>query len=761
LKKIHLSFVFLILLSCISCNKHEPAFNLSGELEYAHQKGDIFALDYMAEEADDLLARGWTKVRHNAFRLGTYPLSKFKFNISERRPLYLFFSYSQDKQIQYPAEKLLIKINKKDLTHIDLEKEAINNIRVPISYEFVENGENTLEIYYTNDQKPEEKPSSSQKKKREFSLRFNELLISSHNDLSFTKQFLNEKASLLVKDKDGFVQKVPSVIDFYFDLPDNCIFEAQYQYNPSSHFVTQNDNLKLKVSIQKPDTKEQIVYQSLLDKDAVNKKFKIGLTEGKGVTRIRLQAGNITNNNNLAGYLSWSKASLLKKGKEKKKRENNTRDLKKLRQFISDKNTIVIILDAARADHFSLNGYFRETTPNIDKFAQGATVFFNAFSESLSTRCSIGTLFTGFPLSVTSLIKLRSRLPEKLVSIAELFKINKFKTTGFTGVGNIGSAFSFDKGFDEYFELYKEKEFYRKSQEYLPYLFPWLESNKRKKFFLYIHFKEPHAFYIPLPPFQGMFSQYFDKKVDLTKIKFVGPEMTDEEIEYVRACYDENLASVDSVFGDLMQKIKELGLLEESIIIVTADHGELLGEHGGLFSHGSYFWEGGIHIPLIIRFPEDTPVSIIEKSESLVKISDIFATLADIYQFKIPKELISGKSLLPLVLGADKEVNSQVIVEKREAPDYCYRTRKYKLYYWKKIQAEFYDLEKDPKEKNNLFTRDNIIANFMLVDLKKWIARQKKIRDLIFEGEIPEEESDNRQIDKKTLENLKALGYIK
>ena len=730
-------------------------------MEYAQKKGDLFALDYMAEEANDLLARGWTKIRHNAFRLGNYPLSKFKFNISERRPLYLFFSYSQDKQIQYPAKKLLIKINKKDLSHIDLEKEAINKIRVPISYEFVENGENTVEIYYTNGQKPEEKPSSSQKKKKEFSLRFNELLISSHNDLSFTKQFLNEKASLLEKNKDGFVQKVPSVIDFYFDLPDNCIFEAQYQYNPSSHFVTQNDNLKLKVSIQKPDTKEQIVYQALLDKDAVNKKFKIGLTEGKGVTRIRLQAGNITNNNNLAGYLSWSKASLLKKGKEKKKRENNTRDLKKLRQFISDKNTIVIILDAARADHFSLYGHSRQTTPNIDKFAQGATVFFNAFSESLSTRCSIGTLFTGFPLSVTSLIKLRSRLPEKLVSIAELFKINKFKTTGFTGVGNIGSAFSFDKGFDEYFELYKEKEFYRKSQEYLPYLFPWLESNKRKKFFLYIHFKEPHAIYIPLPPFQGMFSQYFDKKVDLTKIKFIGPEMTDEEIEYVRACYDESLASADSVFGDLMQKIKELGLLEESIIIVTADHGELLGEHGGLFSHGSYFGEGGIHIPLIIRFPKDTPVSIIEKSESLVKISDIFATLADIYQFKIPKELISGKSLLPLVLGADKEVNSQVIVEKRGAPDYCYRTKKYKLYYWKKIQAEFYDLEKDPKEKNNLFTRDNIIANFMLADLKKWIVEQNKIRDLIFEGEIPEEESDDRQIDKKTLENLKALGYIK
>lgn len=731
------------------------------ELEYAQKKGDLFALDYMAEAADKFLARGWIKARQKAFRLGAYPLSKVKFDISERRPLYLFFSSSQDKQIKYPAEKLLIKVNKKKLANIDLKKKEINYIRVPISYEFVENGENIVEIYYTNDKKPEEKHSSSQKKKRELSLRFNELLISSHDDLRFTKQVIKEKANLLKKEKDAFVQKVPSVIDFYFDLPDKCIFEAQYKYHHSSHFDTQNNNLTLTVSVKKPDEKEQIVYQSLLDKDAVNKKFKINLTEEKGVTRIRLQAGNINNSNTPAGFLSWSKASLLKKGKEKKIKKNNKRDLKKLRQFISDKNTIVIILDAARADHFSLYGHSRQTTPNIDKFAQGATVFFNAFSESLSTRCSIGTLFTGFPLSVTSLIKIRSRLPERLVSIPELFKINNFKTTGFTGVGNIGSAFSFDKGFDEYFELYKEKEFYRKSQEYLPYLFPWLESNKRKKFFLYIHFKEPHAIYIPLSPFQGMFSQQFDQKVDLTKIKFIGPELTDEEIEYVRACYDENLASADSVFGDLMQKIKEFGLFEESIIIVTADHGELLGEHGGLFSHGSYFWEGGIHIPLIIRFPEDTPGSIIEKSESLVKTSDIFATLADIYQFKIPKELISGKSLLPLVLGADKEVNSQVIVEKREAPDYCYRTKKYKLFYWKKTQAEFYDLEKDPEEKNNLFTRDNIIANFMLADLKKWIVEQNKIRDLIFEGEIPEEESDDRQIDKKTLENLKALGYIK
>jgi len=730
-------------------------------LEYAQKKGDLFALDYMTEAADKFLARGWIKARQKAFRLGAYPLSKVKFDISERRPLYLFFSSSQDKQIKYPAEKLLIKVNKKKLANIDLKKKEINYIRVPISYEFVENGENIVEIYYTNDKKPEEKHSSSQKKKRELSLRFNELLISSHDDLRFTKQVIKEKANLLKKEKDAFVQKVPSVIDFYFDLPDKCIFEAQYKYHHSSHFDTQNNNLTLTVSVKKPDEKEQIVYQSLLDKDAVNKKFKINLTEEKGVTRIRLQAGNINNSNTPAGFLSWSKASLLKKGKEKKIKKNNKRDLKKLRQFISDKNTIVIILDAARADHFSLYGHSRQTTPNIDKFAQGATVFFNAFSESLSTRCSIGTLFTGFPLSVTSLIKIRSRLPERLVSIPELFKINNFKTTGFTGVGNIGSAFSFDKGFDEYFELYKEKEFYRKSQEYLPYLFPWLESNKRKKFFLYIHFKEPHAIYIPLSPFQGMFSQQFDQKVDLTKIKFIGPELTDEEIEYVRACYDENLASADSVFGDLMQKIKEFGLFEESIIIVTADHGELLGEHGGLFSHGSYFWEGGIHIPLIIRFPEDTPGSIIEKSESLVKTSDIFATLADIYQFKIPKELISGKSLLPLVLGADKEVNSQVIVEKREAPDYCYRTKKYKLFYWKKTQAEFYDLEKDPEEKNNLFTRDNIIANFMLADLKKWIVEQNKIRDLIFEGEIPEEESDDRQIDKKTLENLKALGYIK
>jgi len=733
---------------------------LSEELEYAHKKGDIFALDYMAEEADDFLARGWTKVRNRAFRLGAYPFSRLKFIISKRRPLYLFISCSQDKQIKYPAGKLFIKINKKELTYIDLKNQKINNIRIPISYEFVENGENTVEIYYTNDKKPEVKSTSSQKKKREFSLRFNELLISSHNDLSFAKQFINNKAHFLKNEKDSFVQKVPSLIDFYFDLPDKCIFEAQYKYHPFG-LDTQNSNLKLKVSFQKPDKKEQIIYQALLDKDVVKKRFKINLAEEKGVTRIRFRAGNIENNNNVAGYLSWSSASLLKKGKEKKKRENSKRDLKKIRQFVSDKNTIVVILDAARADHFSLSGYFRQTTPNIDKFAQGATVFTTAFSESISTRCSIGTLFTGFPLAVTSLIQLKSRLPEKLVSIAELFKINKFKTTGFTGVGNIGSAFSFDKGFDEYFELYKEEEFYRKSQEYLPYLFPWIESNKRKKFFLYIHFKEPHAIYIPLPPFQGMFSQHFDKKVDLTKIKFIGPELTDEEVEYVRACYDENLASADSAFGDLMQEMKELGLFEKSIIIVTADHGELLGEHGGLFSHGSYFWEGGIHIPLIIRFPKDTPVSIIKKSEALVKTSDIFTTLADIYQFKIPKDLISGKSLLPLVLGAKEEVNSHVIIEKREAPDYCYRTKKYKLYYRKKIQAEFYDLEKDPQEKNNLFDRDNIIANFMLADLKRWIARQKKIKDLIFESEISEEESDNRQIDKKTLENLKALGYIK
>jgi arylsulfatase A-like enzyme len=195
---------------------------------------------------------------------------------------------------------------------------------------------------------------------------------------------------------------------------------------------------------------------------------------------------------------------------------------------------------------------------------------------------------------------------------------------------------------------------------------------------------------------------------------------------------------------------------------VTADHGELLGEHDKIFGHGGYFGEGGMHIPLLIRFPQSDNVKFPDRIDALVKTSDLFVTLADIYQFDIPNDLLSGKSLLPLIQKTDVEINPFVVVEKRGIPGYCYRNKQHKLIYWmERAPIEFYDLNEDPMAMNNVYEQNRITANYYLTNLKKWIASQKIIKNALLKGDPSKREIDMKQIDPKTLENLKALGYIK
>jgi arylsulfatase A-like enzyme len=344
-----------------------------------------------------------------------------------------------------------------------------------------------------------------------------------------------------------------------------------------------------------------------------------------------------------------------------------------------------------------------------------------------------------------------------------MFQQKNIKTAGFAGVGNVSSSFGFDRGFDQYFELYREEEFYRKSQEYLPYVIPWLESNKDNRFFLYVHFKEPHAAYVPLPPFKGMFSDAYEEKVNLSvHLNDISEDFTEGQIEYVRAGYDENLASVDSVVGEIFEKMRSMGMMDESIIIVTADHGELMGEKDKIFGHGGYFGEGGMHIPLLIRFPQSDIFKFPERIDALVKTSDLFVTLADIHQFDIQNDLLSGRSLLPLIQKPKMEINPYMVTEKRGTRGYCYRTKQHKLIYWmENAPIEFYDLDEDPEAMNNIYEQNKISANYYLTHLKKWITSQTLIKNALLKGDPAKREIDMKQIDEKTLENLKALGYIK
>lgn len=757
--------ITIAFLSCViflpSCQKQDTVYDLEREILFSRIDGDIFYIDFLQEEANKYFRKGWSKLRKNITRLGVYPGSRLAFSLREKKSLVLFCKCRRYAKGDFPIESFLIKINNRELEQLDIKEKNLNLFQITIPVKFLKNGENIFDIFYRSGDSSVKTLPPEKRKKRNFSLVFNELILTSLTRPDLKEEYAKIKNRLIGKKAGVFIQNIPSSIDLSLKLAPGSSFSGRYEFFPFKHSGVQKDGFDLIISVQSPDGDKKIVLNLSLEKNPSKNKIKFDLAGTEGIIRLQIKAGDPGPKKGFAGFLVWEKASILSKEFEKRPQEFQKKEINTIRDELSQLNTIIIVLDAARAGHFSNYGYTRPTTPNISEFARDAFVFTQAFSESLSTRTSIGTLFTGFPLSVTGLYRITSRIPEELVTLARMFGSKGFKTTGFTGVGNIGSNFDFHKGFDEYYELYKNQDFYRKSQEYKPYLFPWLEANRDKKFFLYSHFKEPHAAYKPLPPFQGMFSGSFKNKVDLSLYQEMADDLTEEEVEYIKACYDENLASADSVFGEIVEKMKEHNLLERSIIFLLSDHGEFLGEHGREFGHSRQFYEEGIHIPLIVRLPKGLIPGPPKKIDSLVKMSDLFATLADINGFDIPEEILEGRSVLPLFLGSSEEINSEIYIEKLGVRGTCCRTKRYKLIFWETGKKEFYDLLLDPNEIENIYEKDRIRAEYFLTILKKRMEKQKITRALLIKSVSSKKEPDLNQIDKKTLENLKTLGYIK
>jgi len=755
-----LVFLFIVVVF-IGCRPQSVIADLKDEFEFSQERSHFFIVDFLSAKAEVSTREGWSRLKPNGSRLGVYPRSTLNLFLSQRRPLYLVGICTQPKEEGFSAASITIQVNLKEIGVIELDEDSPEFFELPISEEVLLLGHNTIEFVYAQDKQNSEAMAALPENKRVFSVVFQELVISSHPRLNYVRNIFALKERILREHEGAFVQYIPGEIDFYLDLPSLSSLTAEGEFYPVESDPRSQKTFHVKAVFQQIGEKETVIQEFDVSKENPVIQIKKELTLEEGPVRIRLSVQASGAETEMPGFIIWKNASIRGSPVRGKKDSSSQRSLKTLRSFLSEKNTVIIILDAARADRFSTYGHFRPTTPRISEFSREGTLFKNAFSESLSTRSSIATLFTGFPLSVTTVRHLRSRLPDELKTLAEHFKTVPMRTTGFTGVGNIGSVFGFTQGFDEYFELYKNNDFYRKSQEYLPYLFPWLEKNSNEKYFLYIHFKEPHAHYSPLPPFLGMFSGEHTEKIGLTEYKKIAETLTNGQVEYIRACYDETLASVDSVVGELLDRFRSTGLLERSLIILTSDHGELLGEHGRIFGHGKSFADEGIHIPLIIRFPDGSGIEIPKTIEAMVKTSDIFATMADIYRFEIPFGLTGGKSILPLLVTPFEEINPYIVVERAGTPVYCFRTGTHKLLYSNERFTQFFNLENDPEEEHNLFSEENILAQYYMSELKKWITGQKLTRSLLIGEEITDREIDQKQIDQKTLDNLRTLGYIK
>lgn len=393
------------------------------------------------------------------------------------------------------------------------------------------------------------------------------------------------------------------------------------------------------------------------------------------------------------------------------------------------KNVLLISIDTCRADHLGCYGYDKKTTPNIDAVAKKGFLFENVISPIPLTLGAHSSMLTGtIPPYHGIHDNLDYSLTESNLTLAEILKEKGFKTGAVISTFVLDSQFGISQGFDYYnddFEkLFKSMGINeRRAEETSRIAMDWIEGHKDEKFFFFLHYFDPHEEYAPPEPF---------------KSKFIGNP------------YDGEIAYTDKYIGEVIDKLKELGLYDSTLIIITADHGEMLGEHGES-SHGFFIYQPAIHVPLVIKHPKYNKPKRVSDAVGLI---DIVPTVCELLGIAAPSN-IQGKSLIGLFRDQKTTTGERGVFTGSMLPTKYGASPLLGLVenQYKYIQAtrpELYDLVEDPYENNNLAAGEPQRTRIMQDRLK-----------LMIEDTLRSDNAESKvKLDALSRQKLESLGYV-
>jgi len=468
---------------------------------------------------------------------------------------------------------------------------------------------------------------------------------------------------------------------------------------------------------------------------------------------------------------------------------------------VNKPNILLVVLDAAQWGRFSCNGYDRKTTPNIDKIASEGIIFDNAISASPWTLPSVASLFTGVYPSSLGLKDLMDKLPEHYATMAEILSRNGYQTMA------CHSGMFFDRrwGTDKGFEQVKQRRYFpvmakagslkragRKIKAFIDQTMDnwkiggdnganWIEkqvknllAGQRAPFFLYLHYMETHDPYRAPWSFLSKYQKRFGDIVRGIKVNrglssvatlFRQGKADGRDQEVLGDLYDGALNYLDHKIGRIVDILRQKGVLEDTIVIITADHGENLGSHG-LMGHFWCLFDSLIKVPLIMRCPKIFAAG--ERISGQVQNIDILPTLLDI--LGIRKEEIeqlqgisfyAGGRIVPRRKYAFAQWSGCGMAEwKSRFPEFDFspyersllavRSDRYKLIWSSDDRTELYDLSMDPGELKNICGAFPGRADSLKKELIHW---QRSLT-----GSVSGRE--RADLDENVKQRLMALGYL-
>ena len=388
-------------------------------------------------------------------------------------------------------------------------------------------------------------------------------------------------------------------------------------------------------------------------------------------------------------------------------------------------NVLLVTIDTIRPDRLSCYSTKYLKTPRIDSLAAKGVIFDRAFAHNPTTLPSHTNILLGTtPLYHGVQDNSKFRVSEDFLTLAEYLKSKEYSTAAFIGAFPLDSRFGLSQGFDVYDDSYPSKTYTaflaaeRKAEEVIQSALDWLEKQD-SKWFAWVHLWDPHTLYIPPEPFK---SQFKDDP------------------------YSGEVAYVDSELGKMFDYLENNDLMENTVIILTGDHGESLFEHGEV-THSYFAYNSTIWVPLIIAGPGIDARRIDENVSHI----DIFPSLCDILGIEKPS-FLQGVSLLPLMTGG--KIEKRAIYFESLGPYYNHGWAPLRGFIEENEKfidsplPEFYDLENDFDEMKNLVHT---------ISLDKYQEKQKKLEE---EFSSPQKVQGRQRIDREALEKLRSLGYV-
>jgi arylsulfatase A-like enzyme len=430
-------------------------------------------------------------------------------------------------------------------------------------------------------------------------------------------------------------------------------------------------------------------------------------------------------------------------------------------------SVLLITIDTLRADHLSIYGYHRRTSPHLDALAREGTLFAEAYTFWPKTRGSFVAMLTGKPPSRTGYSKTHPVLLDMNATLASVLKAAGYATAAVVDNPNVAAQLGYGKGFDTYRETWQEKALGTEmdraraiTEAGAAYLGA---ARAEQPFLLWLHYVNPHTPYEPPPPFATLFMDGADEGPVLPVVPGLHGGIPKQwavpgrdRLAYYVGQYDGEIGAVDAEVGRVLLALQQSRVRDKTLVVLTSDHGESLGEHDYYFDHGEDLFDPSLRIPLLVALPGAPPG---QRSDTFASTLDLVPTILDAAKVSWPSDL-AGVSLLGVIEGRGGPRRERLFAQndRNLAAAFDQSFKVVAVPEAERLRFSLFDRRKDPGEKKDLAGSrpEDLRSPRLALELfleqsdREWARTRPLVEGRPGEGRMTPE----------ACERLKAMGYV-